>query len=64
MDDQRSRQLLVNDTPTLPVSPAAQESSAPPTPLVTTAKDSMQGPNREIYGRVTKGPLPTSPANY
>ena len=63
IDEQRSGQLsLANDTPTLAVSPAAkvQESSAPPTPLVTVAEDPMEGPSREIYGRVTKAPLPTS----
>lgn len=53
---------MANDTPTLAVSTATkvQESSAPPTPLVTVAEDPMEGPSREIYGRVTKAPLPTS----
>lgn len=50
-------QSTVIDEPTLPV---AQESSAPPTPLVTVAEDPIKGPSREIYGRVTKAPLPTS----
>lgn len=61
IDEQRSGLLtLQSDTPTLLMSPAAhvQESSAPPTSLVTVAEDPMEGPSRELYGRVTKAPLP------
>ena len=60
IDEQRSGQLLANDIPTLPVSSAAAQSSAPPTPLVTVAEDPMEGPSRELYSRVTKAPLPIS----